>query len=228
MKKKIFIVIFFFILLGILNSAQDTILNLSVVKKWLNSNNNDFGEKYKLTCKVGLTNLKGTSLSDKSRFVGKNINLEVDTKVGVYSNDYKDESDVVILHGIWPEVKFTTISDHYLGWSNELIIDENSTLYVYRSDIRKNNNSILDKILKKDKMKLSIVISEYSLKENKPAETLQKLFKRKQLDNGIITQEQFDEWMNGLKSLPTTNIDDLPKKYKGLFSFKFNCLKSGI
>ena len=94
--------------------------------------------------------------------------------------------------------------------------------------LRKNNNSILDKILKKDKMKLNIVISEYSLKENKPAETLQKLFKKKQLEDGIITQEQFDEWMNNLKNLPTTNIDDLPKKYKGLFSFKFNCLKSEI
>ena len=228
MKKKIFIVIFFFILLSILHSAQYAIQNLSVVKKWLNTNNNDFGEKYKLTCKVGLTNLKGTSLLDKSRFFGKNINLEIDTKVGVYSDDYKDKSDVVILHGIWPEVKFTTISDHYLGWSNELIIDENNTLYVYKSDIRKKNNSALDKILKKDKMKLNIVISEYSLKENKPSETLQKLFKKNQLERGIITQEQFDEWINGLKSLPTTNIDDLPKKYKGLFSFKFDCLKSEI
>ena len=228
MKKKIFIIIFFFILFGFLNSTQDTILNLSVVKKWLNTSNNDFGEKYKLTCKVGLTNLKGTSLLDKTRFIGKNINLEIDTKVGVYSDDYKNESDIVILHGIWPEVKFTTISDHYLGWSNELIINENSTLYVYRSDIRKNNNSILDKILKKDRMRLNIAISEYSLKENKPSETLQKLFKKKQLVDGIITQEQFDEWMNDLKSLPTTNIDDLPKKYKGLFSFKFNCLKSKI
>ena len=228
MKKKIFIVIFFFILLSILHSAQYAIQNLSVVKKWLNTNNNDFGEKYKLTCKVGLTNLKGTSLLDKSRFFGKNINLEIDTKVGVYSDDYKDKSDVVILHGIWPEVKFTTISDHYLGWSNELIIDENNTLYVYKSDIIKKNNSALDKILKKDKMKLNIVISEYSLKENKPSETLQKLFKKNQLEKGIITQEQFDEWINGLKSLPTTNIDDLPKKYKGLFSFKFDCLKSEI
>jgi len=226
--KKIFIVIFFFILLGILTSAQDAILNLSVVKKWLNTSNNDFGEKYKLTCKVGLKSLKGTSLLDKSRFVGKNINLEIDTKVGVYSDDYKDESDVVILHGIWPEVKFTTISDHYLEWSNELIIDENNTLYVYRSDIRKNNNSILDKILKKEKMKLNIAISEYSLKENKPSKTIHKLFKKKQLDDGIITQEQFDKWMNDLKSVQPTNIDDLPKKYKGLFSFKFNCLKSGM
>ena len=137
LKKKIFIFIFFFILLGILNSAQDAILNLSVIKKWLNTSNNDFGDKYKLTCEVGLANLKGTSLLDKARFVGKNINLEVDTNVGVYSDDYKDKSDVVILHGIWPEVKFTTISDHYLGWSNELIIDENSTLYSYRSDIKK-------------------------------------------------------------------------------------------
>ena len=228
MKKKIFIVIFFFILLGFLNSAQDKILNSSFVKNWLNTSNNDFGEKYKLTCKVGLTNLKGISLLDKTRFIGKNIYLEIDTKVGVYSDDYKNESDVVILHGIWPEVKFTTISDHFLGWSNELIIDENSTLYVYRSDIRKKNNSILDKILKKDKMKLNIVISEYSLKENKPSKTLQKLFKKKQLDDGIITQEQFDKWMDGLKNLPTSNIDDLPKKYKGLFSLKFDCLKSEI
>jgi hypothetical protein len=49
-----------------------------------------------------------------------------------------------------------------------------------------------------------------------------------QTTDGIITQKQFDEWMNNLKSLPTSNIDDLPKKYKGLFNFKFDCLKSEI
>ena len=228
MNKKIFLVIFFLILLGVFNSVQDAIINSSVVKKWLNTNNDNFGEKYKLTCKVGLTDLKGTSLSDKARFVGKNINLVIDTKVGVYSEDYKDESDLVILHGIWPEVKFTTISEHYIAWSNELIIDENRTLYIYRSDIRKNNNSILDKILKKDKMKLNIVISEYSLRDNLPNKSLQKLFKKKQLEEGIITQEQFDKWMDNLTSLPTSNTDELPKKYMGLFSFKFDCLKNVI
>ena len=76
LKKNIYIYILF-ILLGILNSAQDAILNLSVIKKWLNTSNNDFGDKYKLTCEVGLADLKGTSLLDKARFVGKNINQKL-------------------------------------------------------------------------------------------------------------------------------------------------------
>jgi major membrane immunogen (membrane-anchored lipoprotein) len=228
MKKKIFIVILFFILLVFLNSAQDGILNSSVVKNWLDSPNNELGEKYKLTCEIRLLDLKGTSLKDKSRFVGKTINLEIDTKVGVYSEDYKNEGDVVIIHGLSPEAKFSMTSDHLLTWGNELIIDENSTLYVYSSDIRKKKHSVLDKILKKDKAILNISISEYSLKEKRSAENLQKLFQKKQLEDGIITQKQFDEWMNNLKSLPTSNIDDLPKKYKGLFNFKFDCLKSEI
>tara|TARA_B100001063_G_scaffold217743_1_gene220636 strand:- start:42 stop:725 length:684 start_codon:yes stop_codon:yes gene_type:complete len=226
--KKVFIVIFFFALLGILNSAQDAILKSSFVKNWLDSPNNEFGEKYKLTCEIGLLDLKGTSIKDKSRFVGKTINLEINTRVGVYSEDYKGEGDVVIIHGLWPEAKFSMTSDHLLSWRNELIIDENSTLYVYSSDILKKTHSVLDKILKKDKAILNISISEYSLKEKGPIEDLKNFFKKRQFENGEITQQEFDDWMNNLKNLPNLNIDDLPKKYKGLFNFKFDCLKSQI
>ena len=209
MMKKLFIFFIFILLLGFFTSTQDAILNSSFVKNWLNKSNNDYGDKYKLTCDVGVLDLKNTSFLDRSRFVGKKINLEVDTNVGVYSNDYQNkESDVIILHGLMPGAKFSMKSDNLLSWKNELIFNDNNTLYKYDSNIRKKNHTFLDKIQKKDMMILNIVISEYGNERKPPL--------------------KFDDWKKSLDINSENKTENIPKKYKGLFDFKFECVKSEI
>jgi len=210
MMRKLFIFFIFILLLGILTSTQDAILNSSFVKNWLNKSNNDYGDKYKLTCDVGVLDLKNTSLLDRSRFVGKKINLEVDTNVGVYSDDYQNkESDVIILHGLFPDAKFSMKSDNLLSWKNELIFNDNNTLYKYDSNIRKKNHTFWDKIQKKDMMILNIVISEYDSGRKPPL-------------------KNFDEWKKSLNVNSKNKTENEPKIYKGLFDFRFECIKSEI
>jgi len=110
-----------------------------------------FAEKFRLACKVRAFDLEGTAFTDKVRFYNSVINLDVDTEVGVYSPDLKNETtDEVILHGLWPKTEF--LDPKNLQWQNELLISdgkENSDpwlMYRYETSIspsNKNSENIL-------------------------------------------------------------------------------------
>ena len=142
------------------------------------------------------------SICNDEKIIEKNIKLKK------YSNDYKNnESDVIILHGLFPDAKFSMKSDNVFSWTNEMIFNDNNTLYKYDSNIRKKNHTFLDKIQKKDMMILNIVISEYVSGRKPPL-------------------KNFDEWKKSLNVNSKNKTKNKPKIYKGLFDFRFECIRN--
>ena len=77
-------------------------------------------EKYRLACKVKPLDLSGTSLGERGRFLNNIMDFDIDTEVGIYSPDLREETDEVILHGLWPETNFNTpLKNQELAWKNE-------------------------------------------------------------------------------------------------------------
>ena len=103
-------------------------------------------EKYRLSCKVKPLDLSGTSLGERGRFLNNIMDFDIDTEIGIYSPDLREETDEVILHGLWPETNFNTpLKNQELAWKNELLINDGMTegewtYYKYKSYLSKKRN----------------------------------------------------------------------------------------
>ena len=120
-----------------------------------------FAEMYRLECKIRAFDLKDTSFGDKARLFNKVMNFDVDTDRGIYSPDLREESDEVIIHGLWPDAKLSgTLGNQELAWNNELKIND-KTLYKYSSYLKKKGSR--DKI---NERKLNITIKEFQIDQS--------------------------------------------------------------
>jgi len=194
---------------------------------------NAFAEKYRLACKIGAFNLEGVAFSDKTRFYNKIMDFDVDTEVGIYSPDLRAESDEVIIHGLWPDAKFSqTSGSQELAWNNELLMDDGTegkpwTKYKYISFINKKTNRD-----KKNERVLNITIQDWRLDDKKiKPKVIQDIEVRKkkmELEKGNITQEEYNNWYKNRKELTNQDPESLPKKLHNTYKFEFKCIKSSV
>lgn len=189
-------------------------------------------EKYRLACKVKPLDLSGTSLGERGRFLNNIMDFDIDTEVGIYSPDLREETDEVILHGLWPETNFNTpLKNQELAWKNELLINDGMTegewtYYKYNSYLSKKRNKN-----KPQERILNITIQDYRLAKNFKIQNYIKLLedkKREDLKNNKISEEEFNQWLNNKDNLSDKEIADLPKKLNNTFNFEFNCNRSEV
>ena len=190
--------------------------------------NYSFAEQYRLACKIGAFDLKGTSFADKTRLLNKIMDFDVDTEIGmIYSKDLRSPTDEVIIHGLWPDAELTgTFGKQEIAWNNELVMGEDPwRQYKYTSFVEKKSKN-----QRKNERTLHITIQSYIkrpvfgqikmpkiVKEKKHDEMVEKLNK------GEITQEEFDKFeaeQNKPPKMETVKEDT--------FRFKFTCIKTPL
>ena len=188
-----------------------------------------WAEKYRLACKIGAFNLEGTAFQDKTRFYNKVMDFDVDTEVGIYSPDLRASSDEVIIHGLWPDAKLIQpFGSQELSWNNELLINDGSdggewVKYKYTSFVKKKTSRN-----KANERMLNITIQDYRLNKKSIDQKVSKLMeikKKQELDQGKISQEEFDKWK---ESKENPNPENTPKKVVNTFKFEFKCTKSSV
>ena len=187
--------------------------------------NYSFAEQYRLACKIGAFDLKGTAFAEIPRFLNKIMDFDVDTEIGmIYSKDLRASTDEVIIHGLWPDAKLTgTFGKQEIAWNNDLVINKDPwTQYKYFSFVEKKS-----KKQKKDERTLNITIESYIKKpvlgQSKNLNKIQEVVMKGKLDKGEITQEEFDKFKTEQKdSVKTKTVKE------ETFKFKFTCIKTPL
>ena len=187
--------------------------------------NYSFAEQYRLACKIGAFDLKGTAFGEIPRFLNKIMDFDVDTEIGmIYSKDLRASTDEAIIHGLWPDAKLTgTFGKQEIAWNNDLVINEDPwQQYKYSSFVEKKS-----KKQKKDERTLNITIESYIKKpvlgQSKNLNKIQEVVMKGKLDKGEITQEEFDKFKTEQKdSVKTKTVKE------ETFKFKFTCIKTPL
>lgn len=187
--------------------------------------NYSFAEQYRLACKIGAFDLKGTAFGEKTRFLNKIMDFDVDTEIGmIYSKDLRASTDEVIIHGLWPDAKLTgTFGKQEIAWNNDLVINEDPwRQYKYTSFVEKKS-----KKQKKNERTLNITIESYIKKpvlgQSKNLNKIQEVVMKGKLDKGEITQEEFDKFKTEQKDTVKTKTVK-----EETFKFKFTCIKTPL